>query len=91
MRWRIRITVARAKGIFIIAPIGGRAGEIITGAQRRFDPKLAAMGKPHITINGSSGTGPIMPGTTERELRAAALAFPETAPRFAKKMVGRAQ
>ena len=61
----------RAKGIFIIAPIGGSAGEIITAAQRRFDPKLAAMGTPHITINGSSGTGPIMPGTTESELRAA--------------------
>ena len=61
----------RAKGIFIIAPIGGPAGKIISAAQRRFDPKLARMGTPHITINGSSGTGPIMPGTTEGELRAA--------------------
>lgn len=61
----------RARGIFVIAPVGGRAGEIIADVQRRFDPKLAALGKPHVTLGGSSGVGPIVPGTTEEELRAA--------------------
>lgn len=61
----------RARGIFIIAPIDGPAGERITAIQQRFDPKLASMGTPHVTIAGSSGTGPIAPGTTEAELRAA--------------------
>jgi hypothetical protein len=61
----------RPRGIFVIAPIGGRAGELIADIQRRFDPKLAQIGRPHVTIAGSSGVGPIAPGTTEAQLRAA--------------------
>lgn len=59
----------RPKGIFVIAPVEGPAGERIAELQRRYDPKLARMGKPHISIAGSSGTGPILPGTSEAELR----------------------
>jgi len=61
----------RPKGIFVIAPIGGAAGERILGIQRRFDPKLASMGVPHVTLAGSSGVGPVLPDTEEAELRAA--------------------
>lgn len=59
----------RPKGIFVLAPIGGAAGERILALQRRYDPKLAAMGLPHVTLAGSSGVGPVLPGTTEAELR----------------------
>lgn len=59
----------RPRGIFVIAPIGGDVGEWIADVQRRYDPKLAAMGKPHVTIVGSSGAGPIAPGTAESLLR----------------------
>lgn len=61
----------RPRGIFILAPVGGAAGERIAELQRRFDPKLAAMSAPHITLAGSSGVGPVSPGTTPDALRAA--------------------
>lgn len=61
----------RARGIFVILPVTGEAGARIAAVQQRYDPKLAAMGKPHVTLVGSSGAGPIAPGTTEDELRAA--------------------
>ena len=37
--------------------------------QARFDPKLARLMPPHITIIGSSGAGPIAPATPVEELR----------------------
>ena len=37
--------------------------------QARFDPKLARLLPPHITIIGSSGAGPIAPTTTVPQLR----------------------
>ena len=61
----------RPQGIFVIAPLGGEAGERIAELQRRYDPKLAALSAPHLTMVGSSGVGPVRPGTTEAELRAA--------------------
>lgn len=61
----------RAQGIFVVLPIGGAAGERIAALQRVHDPKLAAMGVPHVTLVGSSGVGPIAPGTRESALRAA--------------------
>lgn len=61
----------RPQGIFIIAPLGGAAAEQVADIQRRYDPKLLAMGAPHVTLVGSSGVGPVLPGTTEGELRAA--------------------
>jgi 2'-5' RNA ligase len=59
----------RPRGIFIIAPLGGPAGEKIAELQRKYDPKLASLGTPHVTVCGSSGTGPIAPGAGEQLLR----------------------
>lgn len=77
----------RAQGIFVVLPIGGAAGARITALQRAYDPKLAAMGVPHVTLVGSSGVGPIVPGTRDDELHAAlapvARATPPIAVRFA--------
>jgi 2'-5' RNA ligase len=55
-------------GIFILAPIRGPVGERIAAVQAEFDPKLARLGPPHVTLAGSSGIGPIAPGTTADEL-----------------------
>lgn len=61
----------RPKGIFVLAPIGGEAGTRIAELQRHYDPKLAAMNAPHITLAGSSGLGPVAAGTSEAMLREA--------------------
>ncbi len=61
----------RPRGIFILAPVGGEAGEQIATLQRRYDPKFASMSAPHITLAGSSGVGPVAAGTDEQELRRA--------------------
>jgi len=62
--------VSRAKsGIFVFSPIGGDVGARITELQRRYDPRLGALGQaPHVTLAGSSGMGPIAPDTTRDEL-----------------------
>jgi 2'-5' RNA ligase len=62
--------VSRAKsGIFVFAPIGGDVGARIVELQRRYDPRLGALGQaPHVTLAGSSGMGPIAPDTTREEL-----------------------
>ena len=56
-------------GIFVLAPIRGPMGERIAEVQAEFDPKLARMGPPHVTLAGSSGIGPIAANTTPEELR----------------------
>ena len=56
-------------GIFILAPIHGPAGERIAKVQAEFDPRLARLGPPHVTLAGSSGMGPILARTTPDELR----------------------
>ena len=61
----------RPTGIFVIAEVGGEVGDRIREIQERFDPKLARALPPHITVAGSSGVGPIVPGTTAEELRTA--------------------
>ncbi len=61
----------RPQGIFVIAPIGGAAGERIADIQRRYDPKLASTQVPHVTLVGSSGVGPIEAGTGVDRLREA--------------------
>lgn len=57
-------------GIFVIAEVRGEVGTRVRDIQRRFDPKLANSLPPHITIAGSSGTGPIAAHVTVEELRA---------------------
>ena len=56
-------------GIFIIAELTGPVGARVHDIQRRFDPRLAASGPPHVTITGSSGAGTIPVGTPIEELR----------------------
>jgi len=58
-------------GIIIIAPLESPLRERVLELQQRFDPKLAALQPPHLTITGSSGMGPISTRTTTEELRAA--------------------
>jgi hypothetical protein len=60
----------QANGIFIIAELGGEAGDVIRGINERFDPKLARYKPPHITITGSSGVGPIPASVSVDLLRA---------------------
>ena len=55
----------------MIAPFQATLAAEILEIQTRFDPKLARLMPPHITIVGSSGAGPIAPTTTVEELRAA--------------------
>jgi 2'-5' RNA ligase len=56
-------------GIFIIAPIVGPTGERIAEVQATYDPRLARLGPPHVTLAGSSGIGPIAADITIDELR----------------------
>lgn len=55
-------------GIFIIAEIPGATGERIAEVQAAYDPRLVKLGRPHVTLAGSSGIGPIAPDTTVAEL-----------------------
>lgn len=61
---------APKSGIFIIAPIGGPTGERIAELQARHDPRILKLGVPHVTIAGSSGTGPIDARTSVADLEA---------------------
>ena len=63
-RWR------PGTGIYVIAPLQPSLAAVIGEIQARFDPKLARMLPPHITVVGSSGAGPIAPTTSVEELRA---------------------
>jgi hypothetical protein len=56
-------------GIFIIAELGGEAGEQIKAINEQFDPRLARYKAPHVTITGSSGVGPIPGLVTTVDLR----------------------
>lgn len=58
-------------GIVILADLAPDLAERILEIQRRFDPKLAAMLPPHVTITGSSGMGPIPASTPAHRLREA--------------------
>ena len=64
-RWR------PGTGIYVVAPLQATLAAEVLEIQMRFDPKLARLMPPHITIIGSSGAGPIAPTTTVEELRAA--------------------
>ncbi len=55
-------------GIFIIAPIEGPIGDRIAELQGEHDPRILKLGKPHVTIVGSSGVGPVASDTTVEEL-----------------------
>ena len=59
----------RPAGAFVLIPIGGEAGDQLDAMRRRFDPKLAATNRPHLSLIGSSGAGPIVPGETLDTIR----------------------
>ena len=44
-------------------------GDRIASLQATYDPRLARLGPPHVTLTGSSGMGPIAADTTVDELR----------------------
>ena len=62
-RWR------PGTGIFVVAPFQASLAALVGAIQARFDPKLARLMAPHVTIIGSSGAGPIAPATPVSELR----------------------
>src|SRR5688500_20111620 len=55
-------------GIFIIAELGGEAGETIRRINEKYDPRRARYKPPHVTITGSSGAGPLPSSVTTSEL-----------------------
>lgn len=59
----------QSNGIFILAEVKGEAGDRIREINERYDPRLARYKPPHLSITGSSGVGPIAPGTSVEELR----------------------
>lgn len=58
-------------GIIVMSELRGPLAERLLEVQRRFDPRMVAELPPHITIAGSSGMGPILPSTSDDEIRAA--------------------
>ncbi len=63
--------MAASFGIFILAELPGEAGAQVRALQERFDPKLARLTPPHVTIAGSSGVGTIPTDTPVEAIRAA--------------------
>jgi 2'-5' RNA ligase len=64
-RWR------PGTGIYVVAPLQPSLATLIGEIQTQFDPKLARLMPPHITIVGSSGAGPLAPATPVDALRTA--------------------
>ncbi len=75
-------------GIFIVADLNTEVADKIRDINLRFDPKLAASRRPHVTITGSSGAGPIPPtvdvGDIETKLRPIAQSTAPMQLRFGK-------
>lgn len=55
-------------GIFILGELTGPVADEIQTIIERHDPKLARARRPHVTLAGSSGVGPIAASTTAVEL-----------------------
>ena len=73
-RWR------PGTGIYVIARLQPSLSTLIGDIQARFDPKLARLMPPHITLVGSSGAGPIDPSTPMDALRSALEPIARTTP-----------
>ncbi|MFN2635447.1 MAG: 2'-5' RNA ligase family protein [Gemmatimonadaceae bacterium] len=56
-------------GIFVLAELPEAIAEQIKAINERYDPRLARYKPPHITLTGSSGSGPIPPSVRVDELR----------------------
>lgn len=63
--------MAASFGIFVLAELPGEAGDMVRAIQRRYDPKLARLTPPHITLVGSSGVGSIPTDTPVARIREA--------------------
>lgn len=63
--------MAPSFGIFVLAELPGDAGIMVRDIQQRYDPKLARLTPPHITLVGSSGVGSIPTDTPVERIRAA--------------------
>lgn len=50
-------------GIFILGELSGPVADQIQAVVERYDPKLARSHRPHVTIAGSSGLGPMAADT----------------------------
>jgi 2'-5' RNA ligase len=55
--------------MFVLGPVDGPAGDVVYALQQRYDAKFAAAHRPHVTLTGSSGVGPIAPGTPVERVR----------------------
>lgn len=63
--------MAMSAGIFILSELVGEARAHVREIQQRYDPKLARLTPPHLTLVGSSGVGPIPGDTAVKRLREA--------------------
>jgi 2'-5' RNA ligase len=63
--------MAASFGIFVLAELPGEAGAMVREIQQRFDPKLARLTPPHVTLVGSSGVGSMPTDTPVARIRAA--------------------
>ncbi len=72
-------------GIFITTELEGALAERVHRYQLEFDPKMANFLPPHITLIGSSGSGPVPPDTPLSELRARILPVAESTTPFQLK------
>ncbi len=55
----------------MLSELPGEAGEVIRAIQQQYDPKLARLTPPHLTLVGSSGVGSIPTDTPTERIRAA--------------------
>lgn len=65
--------MAATFGIFVLAELPGEAGEAVRAIQQRYDPKLARLTPPHVTLVGSSGVGAIPSDTPLERIHEALL------------------
>jgi 2'-5' RNA ligase len=61
--------MAASFGVFVLVEVPGAAGALVRAIQERFDPKLARLTPPHITLVGSSGVGAIPTDTPVDRIR----------------------
>ena len=55
-------------GIFILVNLQGELADRIHEIQKRYDPRMANFARPHFTLIGSSGAGPIAADTPNERL-----------------------
>ena len=56
-------------GIFILVNLQGALADRIHAIQEQYDPRMARFARPHFTLIGSSGAGPIAADTPIEHLR----------------------